>query len=173
MKRCQYCLSTLPVNKQSNTYCDHKCRGAASKIPSKPCAADCGAMVDQLWYVDNKKRRLKQYCSQLCINIGQRQKQLLKIETSRTCIGYVAASNYLIAKFGRKCAICSNSEWMGKPIPLERDHIDGDGTNHLIENQRLLCPNCHAQTPTFKAKNKGNGRIARRTRAQADYHRAK
>ena len=30
--------------------------------------------------------------------------------------------------------------------------------NNKLENLRLLCPNCHAQTPTYKAKNKGNGR---------------
>jgi len=29
---------------------------------------------------------------------------------------------------------------------------------------RLLCPNCHAQTPTYKSKNRGNGRAYRRER---------
>ena len=49
-----------------------------------------------------------------------------------------------------KCAICNNEgEWQGAPLVLQLDHIDGDHTNHTLTNLRLLCPNCHSQTPTF------------------------
>jgi hypothetical protein len=43
-------------------------------------------------------------------------------------------------------------------VPLEVDHIDGNWNNHRPEYVRLLCPNCHALTPTFKGLNRGNGR---------------
>lgn len=33
---------------------------------------------------------------------------------------------------------------------LEIDHIDGIHTNNSEENLRVLCPNCHAMTPTYK-----------------------
>lgn len=56
--------------------------------------------------------------------------------------------------FEHKCYSCLNVEWMGAPIPLELDHIDGDRTNNLIENLRVLCPNCHSMTPTYRGKNK-------------------
>lgn len=52
-----------------------------------------------------------------------------------------------------QCEICRLTDWLEKPIPLELDHIDGDRTNHLLENLRLLCPNCHTFTPTFRGKN--------------------
>jgi hypothetical protein len=52
---------------------------------------------------------------------------------------------------------------MGQPIPLVVDHIDGNPTNHAITNFRLVCGNCDMQLPTYKAKNKGNGRKYRRT----------
>ena len=42
---------------------------------------------------------------------------------------------------------------MGEPIPLELDHIDGDRENNSRENCRLLCANCHSQTPTFRGRN--------------------
>lgn len=45
-------------------------------------------------------------------------------------------------------------EWNGQPITLQLDHIDGNHRNHLIENLRILCPNCHTQTPTFGSKNR-------------------
>jgi hypothetical protein len=46
-----------------------------------------------------------------------------------------------------ECEICLNSEWMGKPIPLELHHKDGDHCNNVLENLQILCPTCHAQQP--------------------------
>jgi hypothetical protein len=47
----------------------------------------------------------------------------------------------------------STSTWLGKPLVLQLDHIDGDEANNLLENLRILCPNCHSQTPTYGSKN--------------------
>jgi hypothetical protein len=52
-----------------------------------------------------------------------------------------------------KCEMCGISEWQDKPITLEMDHIDGDPQNNSRINLRILCPNCHSQTHTFRAKN--------------------
>ena len=64
------------------------------------------------------------------------------------------------------CSRCLNSEWLGEPIPLELDHIDGDSTNNVLGNLRLLCPNCHAKTPTYRAKNARLKTLRLRTRGQ-------
>lgn len=53
-----------------------------------------------------------------------------------------------------KCECCGLNEWLGEPIPLELDHIDGDHYNNSLENLKILCPNCHAKTPTYRGKNK-------------------
>lgn len=52
------------------------------------------------------------------------------------------------------CEDCGCSVWQGKPINMELHHIDGNRQNHRLDNLRLLCPNCHSQTDTFRAKNK-------------------
>ena len=51
------------------------------------------------------------------------------------------------------CAICGvGDSWCGRPLVLHVDHIDGDASNNLRENLRLLCPNCHSQTATYCRK---------------------
>lgn len=52
-----------------------------------------------------------------------------------------------------KCEECGLIEWRGNSITLDLDHINGISTDHRLENLRLLCPNCHSQTPTFKGRN--------------------
>jgi len=52
-----------------------------------------------------------------------------------------------------RCVICGITEWNDKAINMELDHIDGDRTNHRLDNLRMLCPNCHSQTDTYRAKN--------------------
>jgi 5-methylcytosine-specific restriction endonuclease McrA len=52
-----------------------------------------------------------------------------------------------------KCVICKITKWNEKAISLEVDHIDGNSSNNLLENLRLLCPNCHSQTNTWRGRN--------------------
>jgi 5-methylcytosine-specific restriction endonuclease McrA len=47
---------------------------------------------------------------------------------------------------------CGIAKWLGKKISLELDHIDGNSKNNIESNLRLLCPNCHSQTPTWRKK---------------------
>lgn len=52
-----------------------------------------------------------------------------------------------------KCEICGNTEWLGKPIPLELHHINGNNTDNRLENLQLLCPNCHSTTDNYRGRN--------------------
>ena len=52
-----------------------------------------------------------------------------------------------------KCEVCGNSLWLGKPIPLEAHHKDGNPSNNVLDNIELICPNCHAMTDTYRGKN--------------------
>ena len=60
---------------------------------------------------------------------------------------------YLIRERGHQCEMCFNKTWLNKRIPIEIDHIDGNRNNNSLENLRLICPNCHAFTDTYKGKN--------------------
>lgn len=55
-----------------------------------------------------------------------------------------------------QCARCGiDGTWLGEPITLDVDHIDGDLHNNTLENLRFLCPNCHRLTPNFAGRSKG------------------
>lgn len=57
--------------------------------------------------------------------------------------------------FPNECLRCHLSIWLGEPIPLELEHKDGNHQNNNLDNLEILCPNCHAQTPYYRGKNKG------------------
>lgn len=52
-----------------------------------------------------------------------------------------------------KCAICGCTEWQGRTLSLELDHINGINNDNRLENLRFLCPNCHSQTSTYGSRN--------------------
>ena len=55
-------------------------------------------------------------------------------------------------------------EWNGMPLVFVLDHIDGNSSDNSRANVRLVCPNCDSQLPTYKSRNRGNGRHFRRVR---------
>lgn len=68
----------------------------------------------------------------------------------------------LIQERGHCCEECTVSIWNDKPITLELEHIDGDNKNNNKDNLKLLCPNCHSQTPTWRRAKKAYGKHNRR-----------
>lgn len=54
-----------------------------------------------------------------------------------------------------KCKECDlGPVWQNKSLTLQVDHINGDPTDHRLDNLRFLCPSCHSQTDTYCGKNK-------------------
>jgi len=57
-------------------------------------------------------------------------------------------------KNSNKCEDCGITNWEGKKLKFQLDHINGNRFDNRKENLRFLCPNCHSQTPTFQGKNR-------------------
>ena len=115
-----------------------------------------------------KSRWQHKYCSNKC-QFEFQQNKYIKEWKSGNKNGNVGISSRIISSHLKKYFLekhmnkCSQCGWNKKhpisgKVPLEIDHIDGNSENNLESNLRLLCPNCHALTPNFKNRNKGNGR---------------
>jgi hypothetical protein len=114
------------------------------------------------------KRSSYKYCSNKCQSLHQYKEYIEKwkqgvVNGSRG----VNAKNisrhlkrFLTEKYGEKCSVCGwkKRHLITNSVPLEIDHTDGNSENNDEKNLRLLCPNCHALTPSFRNLNKGNGR---------------
>jgi len=124
--------------------------GHDMRVKPKLSCRNCGKTV---------KRRPNVYCSLSCQYQFRRR---VKIEDGTACARLL--KSYLLECRESRCEICGLAEWMDRLIPLELDHKDGDATNNSLDNLRLICPNCHAQTQTYKNRNMGRGRYYRRER---------
>ena len=56
----------------------------------------------------------------------------------------------LLLERGHCCENCKLATWLEKEIVLELEHVDGNKENNTKENLKLLCPNCHSQTLTWR-----------------------
>lgn len=131
------------------------------EVPKKVCERhECDSQLGN---------RSSRFCSSDCYNrhkFDERYAKWLSGEVSWNGLSGHSIKAALLKKRGHQCESCGNIEWQGKPIPLQMDHTDGNSLDHSPGNVRLLCPNCHAMTPTYGARNIGNGREARRLKLQ-------
>jgi hypothetical protein len=113
--------------------------------------------MKRLFSEEERARGLKRSHEQRLLNTKLKYEAILAGEKIESSISPRILKRLLIERVGAFCNKCHlGSEWQGKPLTLELDHIDGDATNNSLTNLQLLCPNCHSQTSTYKAKNKGN-----------------
>ncbi len=149
-------------------FCSQSC---AAKITNKTRIRQFIKKPNCLFCKEVLKRSDSKYCSLKCQSKYQNSIFITKWKQGlvdgnigikvRFVSGYL--KRYLLEKYEYKCSLCSWNKInpsTGK-VPLEVDHIDGNSENNTESNLRLLCPNCHSLTPTFKNLNKGNGRAWR------------
>jgi len=154
---CIQCNKPLDFKKRKNKFCSRSCSATFNNIRSKidVFCLNCGGTIE---------KHGKKYCSLDCFHIFQNKiaKTQALEDLKNGTLNDENARNWFRKLFEHKCAICGLSEWRGEEIPLAVDHIDGNYSNNLLDNLRMVCCNCDAQLSTYKGKNKGNGRINRK-----------
>lgn len=162
-KRCKFCNNILSYEKRKNKFCDHSCSASFVNrdIQRNYCS---GKYIKKMCIVCGTVTKNEKFCSQKCFKKFEWDSIKKEIEVTGKISGLSTGKKYLKEINGNKCSICGLSEWNGKEIVLIMDHIDGKSDNEFINNLRLICPNCDSQLPTYKGRNKGNGRHNRRKR---------
>jgi hypothetical protein len=103
----------------------------------------------------NRIHHSYKYCDNSCQQKHSRdEKVMLLLSGVNVSWDLRTIKNVLIYYFKHHCFHCKLENWMGKLIPLEVHHIDGNPSNNIINNLDLICPNCHALTDNYRSKNK-------------------
>ena len=155
-------------SKSKHPFCSHSCAAKYNNL-GRPCSwksptAYCKHCGKECPRSDRK------YCSNQCQSDYQNHLKLSDwrsgkdtgLDTNGTVRRPIR--RYLIDKAGKKCTICGWAEinpTTGK-VPLEVHHKDGNYKNNHEDNLQVLCPNCHALTPSYRGLNKSGGREVRR-----------
>lgn len=115
-----------------------------------------------------RRNTTSKYCSNSCQQEYE-YRQRVDSWLSGKEVGYMGKTKniknfvrrWLFETRGCKCEECGWDKLHpvdNRPL-VEIDHIDGDAGNCSPSNLKILCPNCHSQTPTFRARNKVSTRI--------------
>lgn len=162
-KLCKNCDSIIPYKKKENKFCNHKCSATfhnqRRKI-NRPCK-NCGKILD----LSTGWKKI--YCDKKCQSAFGKNKRIKDVLSSGVFASNASVKTIkstLIEIRGIQCEVCLITEWCDQPVPLVMDHINGNSGDNRLMNLRLVCGNCDMQLPTYKGKNKGNGRAYRRQR---------
>lgn len=158
IKLCKFCKKELIFSGRDkrNQFCNHSCAASFNNaLRHKTYICNfCNKVIE----TNNVK-----FCNKNCYSLYTRHKSNSRISKGEVKCR-LSIKRFLVEQFGHSCQICHTSMWQGQPIGLILDHIDGNADNNLLTNLRLVCANCDMQLPTYKSKNKGNGRAYRRER---------
>jgi hypothetical protein len=165
-KHCKWCDKPIPYARRENKYCNRHCAGFGRprKLEKQESATESATCEGCGKAFIVKRSCLGKYCSNQCQQNNKSRKLFEAGLADRRC-----ARHNLLKSHGNVCWICKITRWQGQPVALVLDHIDGNSDNNQPANLRMVCPNCDAQLPTYKGKNRGNGRAYRRER----YHQGK
>jgi hypothetical protein len=108
-----------------------------TKYCTLQCNADC-----------RKQKRYEEYLNNQEKYLGIKSMKFIK--------------QHILKEQNNCCAICGiKNVWNEKSIIFVLDHINGDASNNMRNNLRLVCPNCDSQLDTYKSKNKNSARKER------------
>ncbi len=164
MNKCLNCDAETKNPKYCSSSCaakvNNRIRSAKQKLekPSTKACKHCNVPI-----VDRNT-----YCSIECQHKHQNNEKIAQFIAEKfydTPVNTGSNSwlrKYLVEVLDYTCSECGIGDtYNGKPITLEIDHINGKSSNNILSNLRFLCPNCHSQTDTYKAKNIKSDRVNR------------
>lgn len=156
----------VSLKSENRKFCNHSCAATFSNTKRVITTRKNSRVINKCINCNNDViNKGNKFCNRMCYESNRDKTRLQLIQSGNASSKIV--KEYLIEEYGDKCMEC---DWnrinpsTGK-VPIELEHIDGNSENNNLENLKILCPNCHSLTPTYKALNIGNGRFKRRERS--------
>lgn len=148
-KKCQECATIIPYEFRINSFCNKTCSATYNNRKRGSPMVECHNPLCSNMLPAFKKRP---YCSRNCYINDEKRRRREKVLSG--CASHDEVKKYMLEIYGNKC-MDPECLWDMKkrPIKVEMDHINGISFDHRIENLRLLCPNCHSLTNTFRSRN--------------------
>lgn len=152
MKNCKKCGNEFEPVKGLINYCSLECRN--SRVWSdedKKKKSISGKNSEKVKTANNNRPK------DFWVKIGEIRKENHKkqiLESDYENLSFESLRFRILYEQDNKCNSCGISEWLGEPIILELEHIDGNHYNNVRDNLEMICPNCHSQTSTWRGRNK-------------------
>ena len=140
-------------------FCSRKCSN--TRVHSEECKEKIGVSVKESWvgekriragnnggrlFTEEDRKKGRETSRQ---KANQRNKEfVLKGEYYK--LSTKVRRKYILEESDYTCNSCKQKEWLGKPIPLEIHHKDGNKSNNERSNLEALCLNCHFYTDKYR-----------------------
>lgn len=165
MNLCKQCNNE--IKNKSNIFCNRSCSAKynnklkPSRIKPEQRFKCLNCNVEIIRRPSQIAKGHTQYCSTLCMHNHRKkcneQERMQRFKTGKLVLRS-QLRKIVLKRDTHQCSCCKLTTWQNQPIPLWLDHIDGNASNNMPENLRLICLNCDALGDTFGNKNRGKGR---------------
>jgi Zn finger protein HypA/HybF involved in hydrogenase expression len=165
-KTCKCCNTPLEYEKRVNSFCNSVCSATYNNKLREPRSIESRLKTSTT--LKSKPKQVKPP-KPVKVNVDKVYERI-KIDRTQKYKDKLLSADYSTLKYeslkkrikyeqDETCNCCGLKLWNGLPIALELEHKDGNHDNNSRDNLEMLCPNCHAQTSTWRGRNKRNQRL--------------
>ncbi len=162
MNKCEYCNTIIDGLYGSGRFCNRKCACGFSSLEKRD---EINAVVSAKLKgrkpahpfrkgYDPNRRKFGPPDWEKAVIANKNRLEKLYESLSWDDLPLPQKRRIILKEQDGKCCSCGIDKWLDERIVFELHHEDGNKKNNARNNLKLICPNCHSQTPNWKSKNR-------------------